>query len=116
MVRALRGRYPALTEGDAALDPTRLTLCVADGYRVEAELQRRNLWPEMADRGHVVCILTGSDTEKSGGWRRLWMNWAWRERNGPSPLPPPLLPRAPVPPAGAAGPRETVPLAWPRDG
>ena len=114
VVRALRGRYPALTEGDAALDPTRLTLCVADGYRVEAELQRRNLWPEMADRGHVVCILTGSDTEEE--IRRLAaaldeLGLAGAERPV-SALPPPLLPRRACSPRRALlAPRETVPLA-----
>lgn len=61
-VQVLRGRYPSLTDGDAPLDPTRLTLCVADGNQIEQDLQGQNIWPEMADRGHVVFILTGSDT------------------------------------------------------
>lgn len=63
-VQRLRAHYPSLTEQDAPLDPTRLTLCVADGDGTEAALQRQNIWPEMADRGHVVFILTGSDTEE----------------------------------------------------
>ena len=96
------------------MDPTRLTLCVADGYRVEAELQRRNLWPEMADRGHVVCILTGSDTEEE--IRRLAaaldeLGLAGAERPV-SALPPPPLPRRACSPRRALlAPRETVPLA-----
>ncbi len=60
-VQTLRSCYPSLTEQDAPLDPTRLTLCVKDGYQVEQGLQRQNIWPEMADSGHVVLILTGSD-------------------------------------------------------
>lgn len=43
------------------MDPCRFVLCVPDGFAVEAALQKRNVWPEMADAGHVVLILTDSD-------------------------------------------------------
>lgn len=62
-VAALRRAYPSLQEGDAPLDPCRFVLCVPDGFAVEAALQNRNIWPEMADTGHVVFILTDSDDE-----------------------------------------------------
>jgi lysine decarboxylase len=60
-VERLRARFPALAGGD--LDPARLTLRVRDGYALERGLQQRGIWPEMADRGHVVFILTGADSE-----------------------------------------------------
>lgn len=60
-VAQLRKKYPALTDADTELDPTRFTLCVENGYHVEKFLQERNIWPEMADSGHVVFILTCAD-------------------------------------------------------
>ena len=61
MVAHLRKKYPALTETDAQLDPTRFTLCTENGYQVEKFLQEHNIWPEMADSEHVVFILTCAD-------------------------------------------------------
>ena len=112
-VRRLRTRYPALTERDAPLDPTRLTLCVANGYRTEAALQRQNIWPEMADRSHVVLILTGADTEED--IQRLEaeldaLGLAGLKRPV-SPLPSPPLPRRHCSPREAfLAPWERVPL------
>ena len=61
MTAQLRKKYPALTETDAKLDPTRFTLCTENGYQVEKFLQEHNIWPEMADSEHVVFILTCAD-------------------------------------------------------
>ena len=61
MAAQLRKKYPALTETDAQLDPTRFTLCTENGYQVEKFLQEHNIWPEMADSEHVVFILTCAD-------------------------------------------------------
>ena len=61
MTAQLRKKYPALTEIDAKLDPTRFTLCTENGYQVEKFLQEHNIWPEMADSKHVVFILTCAD-------------------------------------------------------
>lgn len=58
---ALRRRFPAL---EGQVDPARLTLRVADGFGLERALQEQNIWPEMADRGHVVFILTGMDSDE----------------------------------------------------
>lgn len=60
-VARLRERYPALTADHAPLDPTRFVLCCADGFRVRRQLEEQGVWPEMADAGHVVCILTCAD-------------------------------------------------------
>ena len=59
-VKEMRRKFPALT-GDN-LDPGRFTLRVKDGYEVERLLQEQGIWPEMADSGHVVFIVTGSDS------------------------------------------------------
>ena len=107
----LRGRFPALnTEG---LDPARLTLCVPDGEALAAALQKRNIWPELSDRGHVVFILTCADTAED--LRRLE---AALEELGlagmavsASPLSPPPLPeRACSPREALLGARERIPL------
>lgn len=60
-VEGLRRRFPALRE--KRLDPGRLTLRVKDGFDLERRLQQKNIWPEMADSGHVVFIVTGADDE-----------------------------------------------------
>jgi len=59
---ALRERLPALRPGPGLdLDPTRLTVKCADGFALAERLREQNIFPEMADRHHVVCILTGAD-------------------------------------------------------
>ena len=59
-VKELRTKFPAL-DGEN-LDPGRLTLRIKDGYEAERLLQEQGIWPEMADRGHVVFIVTGADS------------------------------------------------------
>lgn len=60
-VARLRQQFPALRPERILLDPTRLVLCCPDGYRAEQQLQQLGVWPEMADAGHVVLILTCAD-------------------------------------------------------
>ena len=60
-VDRLRNTFPALTEEVAPLDPTRLVVCAPDGYAAQDALEGRNVWPEMADGGHVVFIPTCAD-------------------------------------------------------
>lgn len=113
-VQRLRTQFPSLTTEDAPLDPTRLTLCVADGYQVERGLQRQNIWPEMADSGHVVLILTGSDTpgdiaRLEKGLRQLSLGGKTRPI---SPLSPPPIPTQVCTPREALlAPSEKVPLS-----
>lgn len=59
-VEQLRKSFPALDGED--LDPGRLTLRVKNGFELERQLQERGIWPEMADSGHVVFIVTGADS------------------------------------------------------
>lgn len=59
-VKQLRSKFPSL-DGEN-LDPGRLTLRVHDGFAVQRKLHEKGIWPEMADSGHVVFIVTGVDT------------------------------------------------------
>ena len=61
-VARLRNTFPALTDKDAPLDPARLVVCAPDGYAAQEALEARNIWPEMADGGHVVFIPTCADS------------------------------------------------------
>ena len=98
---ALRRDFPALTEAAAPLDPTRLTLLSPDGLAAQAALEGQNVWPEMADRGHVVLILTGADTPADVARLRAALA---RVELGPCPtLPPP-----PEPPERVLTPRQAL--------
>jgi len=59
-VAQLRQDFPALT-GDA-LDPCRLVI-LGDGFALRDGLEAQNVFPELADRGHVVLICTCADRQ-----------------------------------------------------
>lgn len=59
-VLALRQVFPSLG-GGRALDPCRLTLKVKNGPDFTRQLERRGIYPEMEDGGHVVLICTAQD-------------------------------------------------------
>ncbi len=62
LVGELRARRPALGEREGlSLDPARLTLTSPDGFALADALRERGIYPELADRGHVVCICTCAD-------------------------------------------------------
>ena len=62
LVGELRARRPALGEREGlSLDPVRLTLTSPDGFALADALRERGIYPELADRGHVVCICTCAD-------------------------------------------------------
>lgn len=109
-VAALRRDFPALTEEDAPLDPTRLTLLSPDGQEAQAELEGRNVWPEMADPGHVVLIPTCADTAEDFSRLRRALG---QIRLGPCPAfpPPPELPERVLTPRQALfAPGKDLPL------
>lgn len=86
-VALMRKKFPAL-DGDN-LDPGRLTLRVKDGYSVEHQLQERGIWPEMADGGHVVFIVTGADTtEDLDRLEQALNDLNLQEDNSQYPMPP----------------------------
>ena len=90
---ALRAAFPSLQEGELRLDPTRLTLTSPDGNALAPALEGENIWPEMADSGHVVLILTAQDSEDD--LHRL-EEALQRHRNllgTPPTLPPPPMPK-----------------------
>ena len=64
----LRERFPAVTGRGASLDPTRLVLLAGDGFAAAEKLEGLGVWPEMADRNHVVFILTSMDRELEFDW------------------------------------------------
>lgn len=62
-VARCRADFSALTGEN--LDPARLVFRAArpgEGFLAQAELERAGVWPEMADKDHVVCILTGCES------------------------------------------------------
>ena len=90
---ALRAAFPSLQEGELRLDPTRLTLTSPDGNALAQALEGENIWPEMADSGHVVLILTAQDSKDD--LHRL-EEALQRHRNllgTPPILPPPPMPK-----------------------
>lgn len=113
LVADLRRDYPSLQESDAPLDPCRFVLCVEDGFAVESALQQRNIWPEMADAGHVVFILTDCDDEASVSCLRQALDeLGIQGRRTPSsfPPPPPIPAQAELPRAAAFGMKTAVPF------
>ena len=109
----LRQSQPALRAGDGlVLDPARLTLHSPDGFALAAALRERGVYPEMADRGHVVCICTCADG--AAEFARLASALAETGLTGygaPCP-PPPDTPQAVLTPRQALfAPRRRVPLA-----
>lgn len=109
----LRQRWPSLAEQDGlALDPTRLTIHSPDGFALADALRARGVYPEMADKGHVVCILTCADG--AAELARLERALADTGLTGPcAPCPPPPKPPEAVltPRQALFAPREPVPLA-----
>ena len=89
---ALRAAFPSLQERELRLDPTRLTLTSPDGSALARALEGENIWPEMADSGHVVLILTAQDREED-----LYRLEAALERHRDLLGAPPILPPPPLP-------------------
>ena len=61
MAQGLRDHFPTLDDSQISLDPARLTLRCADGFALAEGLRRQGVFPEMADIGHVVFLLTCAD-------------------------------------------------------
>ena len=103
------------------LDPLRFTLAVnagaADGRQVKGWLEGRGVFPEMADRDHVVFLLSGSNTERDverlvQGLRQLPQMWPGVFDRPMAPPPLPGEPEMVLTPAQAlTRPRERAVLA-----
>lgn len=113
LVGGLRGRWPALREREGlALDPARLVLTSPDGFALAEVLRGRGIYPEMADKGHVVCICTCADgPAKFERLERVLADTGLTGSCAPTP-PPPEAPEAVLTPRQALfAPRRTAPLA-----
>ena len=115
-VAALRAEFGSPRAEGVDLDPCRLVIPTGDGFGLERLLQEEGIYPEMADRGHVVFICTSMDTPAE--FARLEEALArWIPQ-----LPPPGEPVAPPPPPVIAlpprqarlGPSESLPLTQAR--
>ncbi|NCB63343.1 MAG: aminotransferase class V-fold PLP-dependent enzyme [Clostridia bacterium] len=62
-VGALRKKFSTLS-AEIPQDPTRFVLCCRDGFAVQQKLEKQNLWPEMADTGHVVFLPSIADSRE----------------------------------------------------
>ena len=96
---SLRAYYPALTPVDAPLDPTRFVLRSPDGFADQDRLAAQGIYPEMADRGHVVFILSCADGPSE--FARLRAGLDALPRGECAFPPPPPLPQAVLSPRQA---------------
>ncbi len=105
----LRGRFPSLD--GLPLDPCRLTVRSGDGFALKKALEEKNIWPEMADSGHVVFICTARDREKNLEKLERALT-ELRERLGPCPAvaPPPAPERVWSPRRALFAPTRRIPL------
>lgn len=62
-VGQLRRVFPSLTE-PIPLDPLRFTLLCNEGQQIAEDLERKNVYVEMANQGHIVVIFTGMDSQE----------------------------------------------------
>ena len=109
-VAAFRRDFPALTSNYAPLDPTRLTLLSPHGFEAQAALEAQNVWPEMADGGHVVLIPTCADSAADLIRLRSALS---NLPLGPCPgypPPPPMAPQILSPRQALLAPAEQLPL------
>ncbi len=95
----LKNAFPAITD---SIDPMRLTLRVnalaADGFRVKTALEAMGVFPEMADRDHVVFLFSGQNTDED--FQRLFEELYQVGKDWPGvwdePMTPPLPPEPEV--------------------
>ncbi|MCC8120705.1 MAG: aminotransferase class I/II-fold pyridoxal phosphate-dependent enzyme [Oscillospiraceae bacterium] len=104
----LREEFPSLT---GRIDPARLTLCVEDGLALERALQAQNIWPEMADWGHVVFILTAMDTAGELDRLEQALTELAPQKGAQEEIAPPLPEVVMYPRQALFAPRRSVPLA-----
>ena len=107
----LRARFPALGPEGVELDPTRLTLRCQNGFALAERLRQRSIFPEMADVGHVVLILTCADGEERIARLEQALAELGAEEQGtacPCPPPPELPEQVMTARQALFAPRETI--------
>lgn len=112
LVNELRRRWPSLQQTvGLQLDPTRLTLHSSDGFALADALRKQGVYCEMADQGHVVCILTCADGKAEISCLERTLTGTGLAGTGSVLPPPPETPKAARSPRQALfAPRETVRL------
>ena len=109
-VTELRQKFPSLG-GDHALDPCRLTLKVQDGPSFAKQLEKRGIYPEMEDGGHVVLICTAQDNGEDFLRLERILTELRAQMGGCPPIPAPPLPQKILSPRQALfAPGKTRPL------
>ncbi len=107
----LRKKFPALKEGRLTLDPTRLTLDVKDGASFSRDLERRGIFPEMQDGGHVIFICTPGDLKENFNCLEEALGELRHQMGSCDPIPAPPLPEQILSPRKALfAPSEILPL------
>lgn len=108
----LREEFPSLSPAHAPLDPCRFVLRAGDGFGVQGRLQALGVYPEMADRGHVVFIPSPYDKETDFTALRTALGEAAAGAEvAPAEPEPPEPPKAVLSPRQARFvPTETLPL------
>ena len=92
-VVGLRERFPALRESASLhLDPCRFTLRVKNGPAFAGALERRGIFPEMEDGGHVIFICTAQDGREDLERLERALEDLRSETGACPPLPAPPLP------------------------
>ena len=112
-VSELRKKFPSLQPGPGlSLDPARLVLNVKDGPAFARALERRGIFPEMEDGGHVVLICTCQDSGEAFRALEQALEELRPQMGNYPPLPAPPLPTAALTPRQALfAPQERIPLS-----
>lgn len=109
-----RAEFSTVLLKDRVQDPTRLVVLCRDGFRLEEALRVRNIYPEMADRHHVVFIFTAADGPDETRRLRTALRELLPENGLPDTMedltPPPPPERVLTPRQALFAPRETLPL------
>lgn len=91
-VATLREIFPSL-EAPLYLDPTRLTLLCSRGDEIALELEKEEIYLEMANPGHMVAVFTAMDQdEEIQKFAKHLVMYLAKPSHLPDLSPPPLLP------------------------
>ena len=101
-VARLRKKFPSVIEaGPLWLDPCRFSLKVKDGSSFTKELEKRGIYPEMEDGGHVIFICTAQDSGSDFDRLEQTLEELRDQMGECPPIPPPPLPEQVVSPRAA---------------
>ena len=103
-VAELRHHFPSLTDRPCcgfSLDPTRFVLKVKDGPAFAKALEKRGIYPEMEDGGHVVFICTAQDREEDFNHLEQVLEELRNMMGDCPPIPAPPVPEQVIPPRQA---------------